>query len=784
MKLATSGKKSKWFQFSNISVYLLIMVYIVIFSTLSILQHNRFNTYGFDLGIHDQILWGYSQGHIPMFSSLLGMFGLGDHMTPIMILLTPLYWIYSDVRSLLFFQCVFLSLGALPIYWLAKDKLKSNFVAASLAVSYLLFPALEYVNMYEFHPDALAITLLLFMLYFLYKERYAGYFIFLALSLMCHELVALPVIILGLCIFSQKKRKLGIITSGVALFWFCIAMWVLIPYFSGQPYRHFGPRFHYLGNSFGQIIKTLVGNPLLVLKEVFILPKLFYLFHLFAPLGFISFFGLFALLPAIAPLGYCLLSDFPGLYSIEWQYTVPIIPFIFSGAIFGIWNIRKVLRRKKLGERKEMIAISIFFLTCSLLANRYFSPSPLSKRFDVNRYFDTKEYKATEHNLLAYKIMKLIPKDASASTQAAYFPHLTHRREIYQFPIISNAEYVFINTRAWIRKSLPEVFERFLDNEDYGVILHQETYFLFKRGVKNYLVVEKPEIKYSVGANLDNKIALIGYDIDNELVKQGGELQLSLYWKSLKKVSKNYRTFIHFGKGDCYFRKRINLNSKVKAGWLRITGDNRYSLYINGNFVGSDDKWENMETFDVSSILKEGDNVIAVHVTNYGGKAGLLVEGMITDILGNHFGILSDSTWKISKVMEEDWVKSGFNDSLWKNAHSYGTPPVLPWGNTISSKSGAEWIWSQATSPYLFHDEFWPADGWYLTSHWKKGETIKDVVNIRIPQDIPPGVYAIGIGMYEYEGGKKLRVLNRGMTNAPNRIEIGSIKIVEKSGYI
>ena len=67
-----------------------------------------------------------------------------------------------------------------------------------------------------------------------------------------------------------------------------------------------------------------------------------------------------------------------------------------------------------------------------------------------------------------------------------------------------------------------------------------------------------------------------------------------------------------------------------------------------------------------------------------------------------------------------------------------------------------------------------------MTSHWKKGEIIKDVVNVEVPQDIPSGVYEIGIGMYDYESGKKLRVLNEGMMNAPNRINIGSIKIVEK----
>lgn len=779
-KTGESGRESRWSNFSNILVYSLMGLYIATFSILSILQHNRFNTYDFDLGIHDQILWGYSQGQIPVFSSLLGMVGLGDHMTPIMILLTPLYWIYSDARTLLVFQSLLLALGALPIYWLARDELRSNLVAVCLAAGYLLFPALQYMTLYQFHPDVLSTPLLLFMLYYLYKEKYVRYFIFMALSLMCQEPIALPIVILGLGIcFFKRKIRLGTLTAASALIWFVIAIWVLIPFFSDQPYRHIGPRFDYLGENFSAVVKTLIKSPLLVLQRLLIWPKLVYVFHLFAPLGFIPFLGLPVLLPALAPLGYSLISDYPPLYSIEWYYQAPAIPFIFMGAVFGIRRIRELVGGRGLLNQHGNYLICSVILISSLLANRFFSPSPFSVKFDIKRYFDTKDYQVTEHNRLAKSIMGLIPKDASLSTQAPYIPHLTHRREIYRFPKLNQVEYVFLNKRVWFRKDFLGLFNEFLDNEDYGVIFQKESYFLFKRGAHHYLIMqESPKLENPLNANFGNEVMLVGSHIESDVVHPGTKLSLSCYWKSLREVPKDYRILVHFGEGDAYFRKKISLVDSPKKGWLRITADDRYSLYVNGALVGSDDQWQSLEEFDITPWLAQGDNVVAVHVTNYGGKGGLLLEGEIKDILGNNFSLTSNSTWKISKIIAPNWTTSQFDDNLWENAVSQGSPPVGPWGDTVSSLSGAEWVWHQTTSPNVFHHEHWPADGWYFTSHWSKEKLIRDKIEILVPSSVLPGIYKITIGMYDPESKDTLGVLDETKRDAPGRVKIGSVKVI------
>jgi uncharacterized membrane protein len=71
----------------------------------------HFQSGGFDLGIFDQTVWQYAHFLTP-FNTIKGEFILGDHLTLTMPLLAPLYWIWSDVRILLIFQAVFITLSS------------------------------------------------------------------------------------------------------------------------------------------------------------------------------------------------------------------------------------------------------------------------------------------------------------------------------------------------------------------------------------------------------------------------------------------------------------------------------------------------------------------------------------------------------------------------------------------------------------------------------------------------------------------------------------------------
>ena len=81
---------------------------------------------------------------------------LAMHVEPIYFLLAPIYWLWQQPETILILQTVILALGALPVFWLARDRLGSHLAGVAFAAVYLLFPGLEAANMWEFHAVALA----------------------------------------------------------------------------------------------------------------------------------------------------------------------------------------------------------------------------------------------------------------------------------------------------------------------------------------------------------------------------------------------------------------------------------------------------------------------------------------------------------------------------------------------------------------------------------------------------------------------------------------------------
>src|SRR6185312_16475747 len=103
----------------SIILLCIILIYTIIFSTLSIARHDAFFS-GFDLGNMDQTIWQTLHSY---FFSLTGQNGIVSrfsiHADIILILLTPLYYIWDNVRLLLIVQSLLLALGSIPVFLLS-----------------------------------------------------------------------------------------------------------------------------------------------------------------------------------------------------------------------------------------------------------------------------------------------------------------------------------------------------------------------------------------------------------------------------------------------------------------------------------------------------------------------------------------------------------------------------------------------------------------------------------------------------------------------------------------
>ena len=71
------------------------------------------------------------------------------------------------------------------------------------------------------------------------------------------------------------------------------------------------------------------------------------------------------------------------------------------------------------------------------------------------------------------------------------------------------------------------------------------------------------------------------------------------------------------------FRKNIVVQSLPKEYIVHISADNRYKLFVNGNYVGtgpavSDIQHWFYDTYNIAPYLKPGENIIAAEVWNWG----------------------------------------------------------------------------------------------------------------------------------------------------------------------
>lgn len=475
----------------KIPLIISIAVYFIAFLILSYLRYFTFKTPAPDLWIFNQAMWNTLHGNFMITTRTLELGNqvlLGDHFFLILLFILPIYALMQNALSLYFIQTVFISLAALPIFMLARKVLNCRFAAFAIAVSYLLYPALQFINLAEFQAMAFVIPLMLFAFYYLYTSDYRKFAVFLFFSLAVRETVAVVAFFLGIyAIFAMGKRKIGMLICAVSVIWFLLAVFVAIPAL-GRPYQYIGGTqnpFFQFGDSPSEVIGTMVSNPLMVIKEATTAQDLGYLLLLFIPVAFLSLLSGAILIPA-STFALNLLSAFPQHATIYFQYNAELIPFVFIAAIFGYARLKKFLSRY-FNAAHASRAIALSLLSFSLLSAILFGPSPLSLLdFAPNEAsFNIANYTITPHHVLLLDAISEIPQDAVVSTDSFLAAHLSSRREVYYFPeYLEKADYVLVDTTIKAHASAgsaKEKLQELLSSVDYEALVNEDGVILLRK---------------------------------------------------------------------------------------------------------------------------------------------------------------------------------------------------------------------------------------------------------------------------------------------------------------
>lgn len=391
----------------------------VLYATLSIVRHSTFQSGGFDLGIYDQAVWQYSRLEYP-YNTIKERFILGDHLTLTLPLLAPLFWIWDDVRMLLLFQAIWVSVASLPLFFLIKKRGFSSIAAFSLTILYSLFYGIQFLVFFDFHPVALAVGLIPWLLYFLETGRKRILILSVILLLLTQENMGIALASLGFVYSFQKQfRRTGLLFVGLGIIASVVAA-LLIKTISPVGFEY---------------TPQIERNPWGLFAEFFDKEEkqTVWLYSL----------GWFSFLPLLSPgamLGmfldlaqYFVTGDaLSRMWSPFTHHRVILAPILLLGSLDGMRLLEKLSLSLPKGSQfvsftqlvtKPEIVSGVMVVVALLLQFQFHFPlNKLSKSV----YYQQEEWMEDNRQLFRF-----IPKNASVAASQNLVPHLSHRKEIY-----------------------------------------------------------------------------------------------------------------------------------------------------------------------------------------------------------------------------------------------------------------------------------------------------------------------------------------------------------------
>jgi len=482
------------------------LAYTIGFSIMGWLRYMAFQSFG-ELGMFAHQLWGFSQLKMLMNTTVRGISFFGDHVSPILVLLVPFNWltgwIWGSATTLLVIQSMAFAIGAIPIYLLAQDRLLSTKLSLIFVILYLLYPAVQFPNLGDFHESLLIPPFSLFAFYYLQRKSYKLMWPFVILALMCKEDVTIIVFMLGVYTWViLRSRTVGVGLISIAVIWFILCVGVIVPYFrEGQDYGYF---VEFLQSnttnqsSFSDMFVRLSSKFL----SSFTLVEGVYVIQMLLPLGFLSLLAPAELLIGIPTILELMLYTGPPhgmVASIYSWHNAAVVPWFFISGIYGTARLIKwwsessstICWRTPLG-----VGIAIYLIFTGILSNVTYGALPYSTTFKFT------DYTVTPHDRIGHDLLKLIPDEASVSTTTHILSTLAERELLYVFPepyirvlwlseipLPAPADYVMIDTSRAVMAEISDSSQAAVKERvraigrrpDYQTLIARDGYVIFKR---------------------------------------------------------------------------------------------------------------------------------------------------------------------------------------------------------------------------------------------------------------------------------------------------------------
>lgn len=414
----------------NLLTGILFLWYAGIGCATGFVRQLALETRAFDLGIFSQALWNTLHGDWFQSSIKGGMNIMGDHFSPILLLLAPFYAVFPDPKTVLYIQAIVMASCIPLIYLFAKKMLRDHKAAFVFAFSYFLYFPSRAVFREDFHPEVFAEPLILLAMLALHTDRKKIFMPLLSVFFLIKENMIGVVCMFGVYLAAFfKKFKSGALIIITAVAAFIAVVHLIIPGIGGEGYLYTG------------FYRELLASPARIFPALFNGDNLSYICKLFSPVAFLSFFHP-SLILTFPVLFQNLLSANEVMRSFNYHYTLGLTPFVYASAVLGY---QRLVGRK----------IKPFFLLWGIVILSVLRAGP------ADYFYLRQSLNSVSPEVRSFADeLSQIPSEASVLTHNNIIPQLVNRKKIYQFDYRNEPtkidqvsslkpDYVILGVRFW-----------------------------------------------------------------------------------------------------------------------------------------------------------------------------------------------------------------------------------------------------------------------------------------------------------------------------------------------
>jgi uncharacterized membrane protein len=404
----------------------LVTAWSATFIHLPQLRHDRYGTFGFDLGIYDQGVWLLSRFKDP-FVTVRGLELFGHHANIFLLLLVPFYWLGAGPIFLLVVQVLAQASGAVAIFLLGRDLLKSKWAGVGLAATLLLNPTYQWLTWEFFHPDAVSIGPLLFAYWAARRKRWRIFTVAAVLALLCKEDVALSLFVLGLIIAFRGERRRGAIVAAVSAVWFVFATRVFIPWQNGiGPF--YDTFFGDLGKTPTEVMYNAARHPTKTWDLASAQDRRTWYWKMLAPWALLPLLDPAVLVIALPMIFVGIVTSFPYTRDYRFHYSSLVLAGTAVATVEAIaWIARRAKDRFDV-TRNVLVTVVLF---SAFLSTQAWGASPLARDYRHGMWplhYDPRVAVKAE-------AIRHVPARAAVSVPYNLTTHMAHREHVYEFPV-------------------------------------------------------------------------------------------------------------------------------------------------------------------------------------------------------------------------------------------------------------------------------------------------------------------------------------------------------------